>query len=81
MLALDVSRDLGGSLERAARAVKARVLVIVGKTDHTVTPGPALDFARLMNGEVLELQGDCGHNSPECEIELVSPAIAAFLER
>ena len=81
MIALDISRDFGGSMERAARAARARVLVVVGKTDHTVSPGPALEFARLMGAETLELQGDCGHNSPECEVGLVSPTIAAFLAK
>ena len=48
MMALDVSLPFGGSMERAAAAVKAKVFVIVARLDHVVTPGPALEFARLL---------------------------------
>ena len=59
MMALDVSAPFGGSMEGAAAAVKAEVLVIVSKNDHTVTPRPATDFARLMHAELIELNDDC----------------------
>ncbi len=81
MMGLDVSSPFGGSMERAAAAVKARVLVIVSATDHTVTPGPALDFARLIHAEVLELHNSCGHHAPECDSGKVSSLVASFLEK
>src|SRR4029077_16208573 len=49
MMAHDVSAPLGGSMDRAAAAVKTQVLVIVSISDHMVTPGPALDFAQLLH--------------------------------
>jgi homoserine O-acetyltransferase/O-succinyltransferase len=81
MMALDVSDSFGGSIERAAAAVKAKVLVIVSKTDHVVTPGPALDFAHLLHSKALELKSDCGHLAPSCEVQTVSQAVADFLEQ
>jgi homoserine O-acetyltransferase len=81
MMAHDVSAPFDGSMERAAAAVKAKVLVIASRTDHMVTPGHALDFARLLQAEVLELQDNCGHDAPGCELAKISPAIAAFLAK
>jgi homoserine O-acetyltransferase/O-succinyltransferase len=81
MMVHDVSATFGGSMERAAAAVKAKVLVVVSATDHMVTPGPALEFARLLHAEVLELKNNCGHDAPDCDIEKLSPAIASFLEK
>jgi homoserine O-acetyltransferase len=81
MMALDVSAPFGGSMERAAAAVKARVLVVVAAQDHVVTPGPALDFARLLKAQVLTLEGDCGHLAPGCEWRKMNPAVADFLSR
>jgi homoserine O-acetyltransferase len=81
MMALDVSAPFGGSLERAAAAVKARVLVVVAARDHVVTPGPALEFARLIHAQVLTLEGDCGHLAPGCEAQKLNPAVADFLAR
>jgi homoserine O-acetyltransferase len=81
MMALDVTEGFGGSLERAAAAVKAEVFVIVASRDHTVTPGPAIEFARLLRrGKLLVLDNDCGHNAPWCEQPRVSKAVAEFLD-
>jgi homoserine O-acetyltransferase len=81
MIAHDVSAPFGGSMDRAAAAVKAKVLVVVSLSDHMVTPGPALDFARLLNAEVLELRSNCGHIAPGCETEKAGAVIASFMEK
>ena len=46
-----------------------------------VTPGPALDFGHLLKAEILELQDNCGHEAPGCELAKISPAIATFLAK
>ena len=81
MMALDVAEPFGGSMERAASVVKATVFVIVAKLDHVVTPGPALDFARLLHARALELESDCGHGASWCEFQKVAAAVAGFLEQ
>ena len=81
MMALDVSRDFGGSLERAAKAVKAKVFVVVSKFDHVVTPGPATEFAALLGAPLLELESDCGHLATSCESAKLNQAVADFLSR
>jgi homoserine O-acetyltransferase len=80
MMAHDVSAAFGGSLERAAAAVRARVLVVVATRDHVVTPGPAVEFARLLKAQLLTLEGDCGHLAPGCESQKVNPVVAEFLQ-
>jgi homoserine O-acetyltransferase len=79
MMTLDVSEPFGGSMEKAAAAVKARVLIIVSRRDMLVTPGPALEFAKLMHAQVIEMESDCGHIAPGCEPEKLIPAVTAFL--
>lgn len=79
MMALDISETFDGSLEKAARAVKAKTLIIVAKLDHVVTPGPALEIARLLNARVVELEGDCGHLATSCEAAKVNSAVSEFL--
>jgi len=81
MMAHDVSGEFAGSLERAAAAVKAKVLVVVGTYDHVVTPGPAKDFAKLTGAEVLEFPSDCGHQTPACEEKAVVARVTAFLNQ
>ncbi len=81
VLKLDVSDVFGGSMERAAAAVKAKVLVISAAQDHAVTPGEPLAFAKLIHADVIELTGDCGHGANGCESDKVNPAISTFLAK
>jgi len=80
MMALDVSDAFGGSMEKAAAAVKAKVFVVVSKQDHTVTPQPARDFAHLLHAPLLELDSDCGHLATGCEGAKLAAAVADFLK-
>jgi homoserine O-acetyltransferase len=79
MMQLDVSRDFGGSLERAAKAVKAKVFVVVSRFDHVVTPGPAIEFGSLIGAKILELESECGHLATVCESGRLNEAVNEFL--
>ena len=81
IIALDVSASFGGSLERAASGVRASMLVASSLTDEVVNPEPARQFARLARGQVLELDGACGHRAPTCEKAALRSAVAGFLSR
>jgi homoserine O-acetyltransferase/O-succinyltransferase len=80
MMALDIADIYGGSMEKAAAAVKAKVLVVVAKQDHTVTPQPAKNFAGLLHAPLIELESDCGHLAPGCEGAKLASAISDFLK-
>ena len=71
MMSLDVTRDV--------RAVKAKVLVVVSKFDHVVTPGPATEFAKLIGAKLIDLDGDCGHLATVCESGQLNEAVRQFL--
>jgi homoserine O-acetyltransferase len=80
MMSLDVSEAFGGSMERAAGAVKAKVLIVSAMRDHTVSPSPALEFARLVNATVLRFDNDCGHLLFACEKDRLTAEVRSFLE-
>lgn len=81
MMSLDITEKFGGSWEKTADAIKAKIFVIVARLDHTVTPLPALNLAKLLNSPTLVLESDCGHSAPSCEYQKVNSAVADFLER
>jgi homoserine O-acetyltransferase len=81
MMSLDVAAPYGGSLAQAASRVKAKVFVVVAKFDHVVTPGPAVEFAQLLNAKVMVLEGDCGHIATACEANKLNPAVDEFLRQ
>lgn len=80
LLRFDLSAEFGGSMAEAASAVHARTLIVVSKSDHTVTPGPALEFAQLMHARTLVLNDDCGHNAVSCESAKITDAIHSHLD-
>ena len=79
MMSLNVAEAYGDSLEKTAGAVKAKVLVIVGKEDHTVTPGPAIELAHALKSQLLVIDDGCGHQY--CDYARVKKAVADFLEK
>lgn len=81
MIDHDVSKPHGGSMAEAAEQVTAEVLVVVGLTDHIVTPGPALEFAELVGAETMELGNDCGHSAHACAPDTFRPRVRRFLRR
>jgi homoserine O-acetyltransferase/O-succinyltransferase len=79
IIGLDVSAPFGGSMELAAAIVRSKVLVASTRRDEVVNPEPALEFARLTGGLVLELDGRCGHQAPSCDRRTLWAAVARFL--
>ncbi len=80
MIAHNVSAPYNDDMKAAASRVKAEVLSIVNLQDHMVNPLPAIEFARLIHAETFELNNDCGHLGPGCEIDTVDQVINKFLE-
>lgn len=79
MLRQDIAQKANGSLEKAARQIKAKAFIIVSRRDRTVDPEPASRLAALLGARLLTLEGDCGHLAPWCEAETVNAAIRDFL--
>ena len=80
MMQLDVAKGFDGSLERAAKTVKAKVFVVVAKQDHVVTPESSMQFASLVGAKLLNLEGDCGHLANACEGQRLGAAVSEFLK-
>jgi homoserine O-acetyltransferase len=62
-----------------ANHIKAKILVIVAVRDAMVNPHSAMEFAKVLNTNYVELTGDCGHLAPGCEGDKVRKAIIEFL--
>ena len=79
MMSHNVAAPFNNSLEDAAKKVKAKVMVVASKQDHMVNPTPAVAFAQMINGTVLELSGDGGHLEPGFEKATAAPKVRDFL--
>jgi hypothetical protein len=60
-------------------AVKAKMFIVVAKNDHTVTPGPVLEFAKKLGVEPFILDNPCGHSLHACPDNGMAQAILKFL--
>ena len=61
--------------------VKAKMFIVVSKSDHTVTPEPAIEFARKIGVSPFVLENVCGHSLHACSDNGMSQAIMKFLEQ
>ena len=77
----DIAARFGGDMQRAARAVKARMLVVWSPDDGMVSPEPAAAFAKLAGAEALEVPSACGHSVFWCEAEELGRQVRAFIDR
>jgi homoserine O-acetyltransferase/O-succinyltransferase len=77
IMALDIPREYGISMEQAAKRVRAKMLVIVSPEDHHVNPIPAVKFAQAIGAPVITLDSPCGHLSFTCIS--MGPTVAQFL--
>lgn len=78
MMAHDISKKFG-SMAEAAKTVKAKAMIVVARQDMMVNPDPAVEFARLLKAQVLEVNNACGHVYASCEGDKVNAAVAKFL--
>ena len=79
MIDHNVSAPYSNDMNIAAKRVKAKVLSIVSLQDHMVNPNPAIEFAKLIHAQTVELDNDCGHLAPGCEMKKVEKAVNKFL--
>jgi len=71
-----------GAAEReAARAIRAKLLLVVSRRDLLVSPEPSLALAGALKAETRVLDSECGHFAVLCEGEKIARAVSAFLNR
>jgi homoserine O-acetyltransferase len=59
----DITKTTNSSLEAAAKTIKANMLIIVVKQDHTVNPLLSKKFASMVNAQFIEIDSEGGHTT------------------
>lgn len=80
MMSHDISKNFHGSLEEAAKAIRAKFFIIVSQTDLLVNPNPAIEFTKLLNAQLYIFNNNCGHLAPGCEMETFKEMIQDFFD-
>ncbi|MDO3624622.1 alpha/beta fold hydrolase [Mucilaginibacter sp. BT774] len=76
----DISKPYGGSMQEAAKHVKAKMLIISSRQDHLVNPTPAIEFSKLLPAKLLVMDSDRGHVAPDFNDPQMRTAIVVALE-
>lgn len=63
ILTHDIARQFNGDLTRAAKAWRAKSLVVIAAQDHSIDPEPARAFARLIRADTLVVASAAGHGA------------------
>jgi homoserine O-acetyltransferase len=79
MIHHDISARFGGSMQMAAEALDADLLIVVSPEDHVVNPIPSREFAGLAGATLHELPGACGHIAVACEKAALTEVVLQFL--
>ena len=64
VIGFDITNSTHGSLEEAARAIKAKMLIVTSKSDHALNPRLPKKFALMANAQYIEMDTDAGHVPP-----------------
>lgn len=81
MIAHDIYRAFGGDVALAAKALRAKLMIVVALQDEMVNPTPARELARVAGAEIVTLSGDCGHLASACERDVMLREVWRFLAR
>jgi|WetSurMetagenome_2_1015567.scaffolds.fasta_scaffold86184_2 homoserine O-acetyltransferase/O-succinyltransferase len=79
MINHDITLEFAGSMEEAAKSIKAKLFMIISEKDLLVNPTEAKRFAMLANAKILLLNNNCGHLAVSCEIDKCREEIDKFL--
>jgi homoserine O-acetyltransferase len=79
MLTQDVASSFGGDMDSAARASRARLLVVASPGDRAVSQQPTLSYALAAHGDSLVVPSPCGHRVLFCERTVIGRVTREFL--
>ena len=78
MLSHNIYKNYNGSTEETVNNIKAKILMIVSKTDHLVHPKSAIEFAQQSGAKIYLLENNGGHLGITPEMDYCSKIINEF---
>ncbi|MCK5519688.1 MAG: alpha/beta fold hydrolase, partial [Candidatus Marinimicrobia bacterium] len=76
----NITAKFNNSYDDVAKHIKAKMLIIVNKQDHIVSPIPSLQLAKTLKAKTLILDNNRGHLGISPEMKKVSKTIHRFLK-
>jgi len=81
MIGHDIYKSSGKELGAMKEVIKAKVLMIVSKSDHMVNPGNSIELSNVIGAKLVQLENDGGHMGILFEVALVKDEVTRFLKK
>lgn len=76
----DITAIDGDDITKTAARLKMPFITFSHPLDGYINPLPSIKLAAQANQPHIELQGNCGHYSPDCEMDMLKAAVHKFLK-
>lgn len=77
----DIYKSSGKAVSAMKEVIKAKILMIVYKSDHAVNPGPSIELSNVIGSTLVQLENDCGHLGVLCDPSVVKDDVTRFLRK
>jgi homoserine O-acetyltransferase len=81
MIGHDIYKSSGEELGVMKEVIKAKVLMIVSKSDHMVNPGYSVELSNVIGSKLVQLENDGGHLGISFDQALVKDEVTRFLRK
>ena len=81
MIGHDIYKSSGKEMGVIKDVIKAKVLMIVSKSDHMVNPGTSVELANVIGANLVQLENGYGHLGLFFDQALVKDEVTRFLRK
>ena len=81
MIGHDIYKSSGKEMGVIKDVIKAKVLMIVSKSDHMVNPGTSVELANVIGANLVQLENGYGHLGLFFDLALVKDEVTRFLRK
>jgi homoserine O-acetyltransferase/O-succinyltransferase len=80
MIGHDIYKSSGKELGSIKEVIKAKVLIIVSRSDHMVNPGNSVELSNAIGAKLVQLENDGGHLGIYFDQALIKDEVIRFLK-
>lgn len=81
MIGHDIYKSSGKELSAMKEVIKAKVLMIVSRSDHMVNPGPSIELSNAIGSKLVQLENDYGHLGIFFDQAIVKDEVTRFMQQ
>lgn len=77
----DIYKSSGKTIGDMKEVIKAKVLMVLSKSDHMVNPSSSVELSNVLGANLLQVDSDCGHAGFFCDQLRIKEEVTLFLQK